>query len=297
MARNFPPDVLVLDSDGLLHARFSRSKRGLQIVQAKSYRLAADTFSPSIVTPELANEASLADAIRRLRVESGRWDRASVLLPDSWFRMNILELPSLPEGSDAEEMVRWSLKRTMPIDPALLRLAYEVLTRTLSQVRVLTLSAVEQTLSKIERVLAAAGIEVVLIEPIGLNIWNAITVREPSTTRDRIFFYIRERDFTTAAFRGQQPLFIRSRNLDGERTLEQEIKLSASYLRDTLRTEAVENCYVVGDRIDRSIADSIGTEFGAPVRTVALRNLIEQIPAGAESYETELTACSGVFTP
>ena len=296
MARSFPPDVLVLDQDVLLHARVNRGKGGLKIVQAKSYRLAADTFTPAVVTPELANEASLADAIRRLRVESGRWDRVSILLPDSWFRMNILELPSLPEGNGAEEMVRWSLKRTMPIDPALLRLAYDVLTRTPSQTRVLTLSAVNQTLSMIERVLGAAGIEVVLIEPIGLNIWNAITVREPSTTRDRIFFYIRERDFTTAAFRGQQPLFIRSRNLNGERTLEQEIKLSASYLRDTLRTEAVENCYVAGD-VDRSIAASIGTEFGAPVRTVVLRDFVEEAPAGVGPYETELTACSGVFTP
>ena len=152
------------------------------------------------------------------------------------------------------------------------------------------------TFAAIERLFAAAGIEVILIEPAGLNIWNAITSREATTTRDRIFFYIRENDFTTAVFRGAQPLFIRSRNLDGNRTLQQEIKLSATYLRDTLQTTSVENCYVAGNGIDRSVTEAIGSEFSAPVRTIALKDVAEQPPGDASAYEAELTAVTGVFT-
>src|SRR6266566_3200957 len=245
MAGSFPPDVIVLDSESLIHARLARGKKDPQIVQAKSYRLADDTFVPAVVTPQLTNEASLGDVLRRLRLESGRWDRASLLLPDSWFRINILDLPNFPESSkEAEEIVRWSLKRTMPIDASLLRLRHEVLSRNGAQSKVLSISAMDQTLAAIEKVFQAAGIAVVLIEPIGLNIWNAITTHEPNTSRDRIFFYLREGEFTTAAFRGPQPLFIRSRNLNSDRTIEQEIKLSASYLRDTVRTESVEQCYI-----------------------------------------------------
>src|SRR5581483_5640392 len=115
MSASFPHDVIVLDDEKLLHARMARGKKGPRIVQAKSWRLAANTFSPAVVTPQLTNESSLADAIRGMRVETGRWDRASLLLPDSWFRINILDLPHLPESEkDADEMVRWSLKRTMP---------------------------------------------------------------------------------------------------------------------------------------------------------------------------------------
>ena len=297
MARAFPPDVLVLDSDALIHARLGRGRTNPQIAQAKSYRLPAGTFAPAVVTPELVNEAAFADVLRRLRVESGRWEKASLLLPDSWFRINILDLPSLPEATaDAEQMIRWSLKRTMPIDPGMLRLTFEILSRTGSAAKVLTISAVEKTISAIERLFAAAEIELVLIEAIGINIWNAITVREASTTRDRLFFYLRDTDFTTAAFRGNQPVFIRSRNLNGERTLAQEIKLSASYLRDTLRTESIENCYVAVNRVDSSIASAIATEFGAPVQTVSLSDFSERWPDGIGSYEAELTACTGVFS-
>ena len=55
MARSFPPDVIVLDTDGLLHVRLGRGKKGPRIVNAKSYRLLDGTFTPSMVTPQLAN--------------------------------------------------------------------------------------------------------------------------------------------------------------------------------------------------------------------------------------------------
>src|SRR5258707_6565013 len=131
MSRSFPPDVVVLDTDSLVHARLAQGKSNPQIAQAKSYRLAADTFVPSVVTPELANEAALAEGLRRLKLETGKWERVSLLLPDSWFRINIVDLPSLPDRSnEAMEVVRWSLKRTLPISPETLRVTYSVLSKT-----------------------------------------------------------------------------------------------------------------------------------------------------------------------
>lgn len=297
MARSFPPDVVVLDTDSLVHARLGRGKTGPQIVQAKSYRLAADTFANAVVTPELANEGALAEGLRRLKMETGKWERVSLLLPDSWFRINIIDLPSLPDrANEAMEVVRWSLKRTLPIPPDSLRITWSVLSKTPNSVKVLALSAVEKSLASIERVFASSGLEVILIEPIGLNIWNAIAVREAVTANDRLFLYLREHEFTTAVFRGEEPLFIRSRNLGGDRTLEQEIRLSASYLRDNLGTETIEQCYVAGSGINADVAGVLSQEFAAPVRTLQLREFAEQTPSDIFGMDAELTACTGVFT-
>lgn len=298
MARAFPPDVVVLDTDSLVHARLAPGKTNPQIVQAKNYRLAADTFTPAVVTPELANEASLAEGLRRLKMETGKWNRVSVLLPDSWFRINILDLPTIPDrASEAMEVVRWSLKRTLPIPPDSLRVAYSVLSKTPAGVKILVLSAVEKSLTAIEKVFAAAGLEVILVEPIGLNIWNAVAVRETVTANDRIFLYVREREFTTAVFRGEQPLFIRSRNLAGERTLEQEIRLSATYLRDNLGTDVIEQCYVAGSVIGgANVAGVLSEEFSAPVRTLQLGDFAEVAASDVYGIDAELTACTGVFT-
>jgi type IV pilus assembly protein PilM len=296
MARSFPPDVLVLDSDGLVHARFARVAGKPRIVNAKTYRLAAGTFTAGMVTPQLANEAPLAEALRRMKMETGRWDRVSLLLPDSWFRINIVDLPSLPSRpNDALDVVRWSLKRTLPIPPDQLRVAYTVLSHSGEGAKVLVLSALDSTLSAIERVFAAAGLDVILIEPLGLNIWNAITVREGETNADRLFFYVRDEDFTTAVFRGSQPLFIRSRNLSGDRTLEQEIRLSATYLRESLAATEFAGCYVAG-RNAAAINGVLSEEFTTPVRPVTLRDYADDVPADLAGLDAELTACTGVFT-
>jgi Tfp pilus assembly PilM family ATPase len=296
MARRFPADVVVLDTDGLLHARLSRGKNAPQIDVAKAYRFPAGTFVPGVVSPELANETTLADSLRRLRLDSGRWDAVSILLPDSWFRINLVEMPSLPDRpSEALEAVRWSLKRTLPIAPESLRVTYEVLSKTTTTVNLIVLSAVEKTLAGIESVFGAAGMEVVLIEPIGINIWNAIAVRETATANERLFVYVRDNDFTTAVFRGPQPLFIRSRNLSGERTLQQEIRLSASYLRDSLQAVSVERCYVAGNAVGPEVHAALASEFSAPVSPVTLGDFVERLPAEVGGMQAELTACTGVF--
>jgi type IV pilus assembly protein PilM len=294
--RTFPPDVVVLDSDGFLHARLARGKKGLRVVNAKTYRLASDTFTPSMVTPQLANETSLAEGLRRLRMETGKWERVSLLLPDSWFRINIIELPSLPSNpNEALDVVRWSLKRTLPIPPDQLRVAYHVLSRTGTQTKVLVLSALESTLTAIEKQFVAAGFDIILIEPVGLNIWNAIAVREGQVQNDRLFVYVRDEDFTTAVFRGSEPLFIRSRNLSRDRTLDQELRLSASYLRDSVAADGFASCYVAGERAE-AVRDTLAAAFNSEVRPVTVKDYVEDMPADLHGLDAELTACTGVFT-
>lgn len=297
MPRSYPPDVIVLDTDGFLHARVASGRKNPRIETAKEYSLREGVFTNAVVTPELADGEGLLGVLRRVKAEAGRLERASILLPDSWFRMNLIELPSIPDrGDEALHAIRWSLKRAMPIPPESLRMAWEVLGKSPGGLKVFVMSAVERTLLAIERAFTEAGIEIVLIEPVGLNIWNAITVREEATSNDRLFVYVRSTDFTTVVFRGSQPLFIRSRNLSGERTLQQEIRLSANYLRESLQTVSLERAYVAGKDEGGQVQAALATEFSAPVVPVELRNYVDEKSADLADRDAELTACSGVFT-
>jgi len=297
MARSYPPDVLVIDTDGLLHARVSRGGRNASIAYAKAYPLREGVFVPGVVTPELADENAFTELLKRVRLETGRWERASVLLPDAWFRMNLVDVPALSEKHDeAQHAVRWTLKLTLPIPAEALRVSWDVLGKSEVGLKLLVVSAVEKTLEAIERTFAAAGIEVVLIEPVGLNIWNAITAKESMTSNDRLFVYVRDTDFTAAVFRGSQPLFLRSRNLTGQRSLEQEIRLSANYLRETLQTSTLERAYVAGADAGGQVQSVLASEFSAPVVAVSLRDFVEHAPSDAMGVDAELTACTGVFT-
>ena len=153
MARSYPPDVIVLDTDGLLHARIARGHKNPQIQTAKTYALREGTFKKAVVTPELADEAALGEVLRRVKMEAGRLERVSILLPDAWFRMNLVDLPSLSDRQDeALHAIRWSLKRTLPIPPESLRMGWEVLGKSAAGLKVLVMSAVEKTLADVERV-------------------------------------------------------------------------------------------------------------------------------------------------
>jgi Tfp pilus assembly PilM family ATPase len=298
MAGSFPPDVLVFDNDALLFARLGKSRRGIDVLQARAYRFPSDALAAGVLSPSIENETAIAETVRRVKRDAGRIDGVSLLLPDSWFRIHILEVQDLPDSrGEADEVIRWALKRSLPIRPEELRIAYQPVGRTATSVRVLVIAALEKTLATFEKICAAEGIRVVLIEPIGMNIWNAITVRETPTQNDRIFLYLRNTDFTTAVFRGAVPLFVRSRKLTSERSIDQEIKLSASYVRGNFDAGRIEQCWVAGDRIDDALAGLVAEQFGAPVRKIALREFATPasgVDTGA--IEAELAACTGVFT-
>ena len=41
---------------------------------------------------------------------------------------------------------------------------------------------------------------------------------------------------------------------------------------------------------------ALADEFNTQVRSVSLRDFAEEVPAGTQDLEAELTACTGVFT-
>lgn len=297
MARTFPTDIAVFGAGSVIHARFERGKKSPRILGAKTYSLPEETFRPGLVTPLVENREAVANCIRRMKLESGRVDRLSILLPDSWFRMNLLDMPSLPDSrKEADEVVRWQLKRTMPIRAEEFRIAYQTVGRTNGQVQVLILAAFEKALASIERVFEEQQTEVVLIEPVGLNVWNAIVSREAVTNEERVFLYLRDRDFTMAVFRGATPLFIRARNLSGERSLVQEVKLSASYFRNTVQTEKISACYIASSSIDEPTAAALAEEFSSTARRVELSSFADTAASvDTTAISAELTACTGVF--
>jgi len=90
MARSFPPDIIVIDTDGLLHARIQAGNKGSEISQARTWRLPEGTFTAGVVTPDLSAPSVLTETLRRIRAESGKWEKVSILLPDSWFRINLV---------------------------------------------------------------------------------------------------------------------------------------------------------------------------------------------------------------
>ena len=299
MAKGAHNDIALLDAGTLLFARMLPGAPKPRLAMLGSWRLASGVFGAGTLTPALDDPKPLAEAIGRMKLEAGRIDRISLLLPDCWFRIGIIEVGTLPRNhADADEVVSWTLKRTTPFNPAELRTAWLALpTRSVNGTRVLVVSAMEKPLAAIEETFRAAGIAVGAIESTGLNVWNAIVATEPSAD-GRLLIYLREGDFTTALFRGAEPVFVRSRSLVGDRPIEQEIRLSASYLQKTIEAAPVQRCYVVGDgQVTASVLDAIRSEFSSEVEVLASTRFADVAGlAGAGQRDAELIACRGTLT-
>ena len=292
-------DIAILDGSSLLFARLAAGSPRPRLAMLGSWRLAGGTFGAGTLTPSLENPQSLIDAIGRMKLEVGRVERVTLLLPDCWFRISILEVANLPRNhDDADDVVQWTLKRTTPFNPAELRTSWMPLpTRTVNGTRVLVVSAVEKSLAAIETTFRSAGIGVGSIESTGLNVWNAIVTAE-APADGRLLVFLRDGDFTTALFHGTEPIFVRTRSLVGDRRIEQEIRLSASYLQKTLESTPVTRCYVVGDgQITQSVLDTIGSAFSTTVEVLPgsrFADISGLQPAG--HLDLEIIACRGALT-
>ena len=53
MARTYPPDVAVIDTDGILHARLTAGKKNANVEYGRTYRLPEGTFTNAVVTLEV----------------------------------------------------------------------------------------------------------------------------------------------------------------------------------------------------------------------------------------------------
>ena len=298
MRKGFPNDVTVLSPGTLLHVRLERVGAGIKPERTRVHRMSPGVFGSGVQTPPLADPEGLRQGILRMKNEAGDFSSVSVLLPDSWFRMNILEIKQLPERpSEADEMVRWTLRRTLPANQDELRIAWQLIEKSSSMNRVLVLGAAESTLEQIESVFAAEQIQVCLIEPVGLNIWNLLSDHEGDDGADRVFFYFRNGEFTTGLFRGAIPLFVRSRALSGERSVIQELKLSASYLRGKAQLNGIKRCWVAGSSLERWIIDAVHDEFRADVEILRLEDLaISPSSIDVEGFDAEIAGCLGVFS-
>ncbi|HVR41954.1 MAG TPA: hypothetical protein VMS56_00800 [Thermoanaerobaculia bacterium] len=297
MANGFPSDVFVLDSGGVLLARFARSGKNVRIESVRHYAFAEPAFAGGPVSPTLDRPEVLSETLRRARRDAGRLERASLLVPDSWFRLNIIDLPNGSSRATPDiELVRWAVKRTLPVRPEEMRFAWTPLQKTPGGTQVLSVGILETTVAGIEAAFREAGVTVMLIEPIGLNVWNALATRATDALAERLFFRFAEGEFTTGLFRGPIPLFLRSRNLSEVRTLEQEIALSASYLKSRLEWNTPAECWVSGNRVAAATLETIESEFGAPVRSARLDDVVESGTEETSRWESELLGCTGVFT-
>lgn len=158
-----PQHAFALCPGFLLAARRSRRRDRLESVQ-KSV-VAPGWYELGPVGVLQVDRQQLVDAIAAAAGRlGGPPPHAGLVVPDSWVRSLVLDFESVPRRrEEAEEVVRWRLKRILPCRPEEVRLDF---VPTGAEGRLLVTLALDKPLAVVEDAFLQAGTEVGVIEPV-----------------------------------------------------------------------------------------------------------------------------------
>ncbi len=162
-----PPHAFAVFFDRLAYGRLSRARDALLHVAAAP--LPAPWYQLGPVGVLQVERAGLESGLRTLLAGLDRVPRsASLTLPDAWVRALVVDAGPLPRHrDDAEEQLRWRLKKLLPCRPEDVRLDY---CQVGDNGRQLVLLALEKPLATVEDVFAGAGVRLGRVEPLVLAV-------------------------------------------------------------------------------------------------------------------------------
>ncbi len=117
--------------------------------------LSSRALEPVLNRPNVTNEKELAHALRGVRDMVGNGSgRLGLLVPDAAMRVASLTFETLPESfREAEALVRWRMKESLPFAPEEARISFQVMHREPQGVEVLAVAAKNSVLAEYEKLL------------------------------------------------------------------------------------------------------------------------------------------------
>jgi hypothetical protein len=277
-----PPPVhaFAVSEDELLYARHGRQRSMLERIEHEPIGEAWHQLGPVGVlhVDRQRLGEGLAAIIGRV---GGALPRASLVVPDTWARPLLLDFETIPRRrEEAEEVIRWRLKRLLPCRPEDVRLDYAPVS---DDGRLLVVVALDRPLLAVEETFAAAGVQLGRIEPLSL----ALSAFLPVGTLPVLLAAVHGRSLGLTVSVGGRPVLIRQKALPAEGASRQaylfrELSRTVVHLRAGGRATGVLEVWLAG--VDDGLADS-AAEWAVGQEAVAVRRLAvgpDRMPALGE---------------
>ncbi len=135
---------------------------------------------------------------------------ASFVAPNAWVRSVVIEAGELPrQRAEAEQVVRWRLKKLLPCRPEEVRLDFMA---GGERGRMLVVLALDRPLLAVEETFLAAGINLGRIEPAAL----ALTALLPAATTPVLLAALEDRALALVVLAGGKPILLRHKPLPAD---------------------------------------------------------------------------------
>ena len=230
-----PPSTgWVFDSEMVAIAHRSKT----QEIHCAAEDLPADSLAVGPVGLQAIHDDVLGPVLARLKGAAEGTGTAAVIVPTGWLRSFLIDVDRLPRREDElSDVVRWRLKKLLPIPPAELRLAVIRLPESEGQRRLLVMTGIERAMAAIETCYSAIGIEVGLIT----TRLFALVPRLTGVTLPTLVIQHEESFLSLLLLVDGVPRLLRTKPLplsDGDgKTVLREATLTLGFIRDAVGVE------------------------------------------------------------
>jgi len=178
---------------------------------------------------------AVAPVLTRLKGAAEGTSTAAVIVPTSWMRAFLLEADRLPrKENEVHDVVRWRLKKLLPVAPAELRLSVVRLPEVAGRRQILVLAGIERAVASLESAFNSIGIQPGLIT----TRLFALVPRSQVGDRPLLLIQLEPAFLSLVLLVGGVPRLLRTKPLSpmaavGE-SIVRELRLNLEYIRDKI---------------------------------------------------------------
>jgi hypothetical protein len=200
--------------------------------------LPTDGFEIGPVGLQAMDREAVAPVFARLKGAAEGAKTAAVIVPTGWLRSYLIELDRIPrKEADLKDVVRWRLKKLLPVAPTDLRLSVIPLPESGGKRPVLVMAGIERAMAAVEATFSSIGIEVGLIT----TRLFAIAPRDAGAGRPILVIQYEESFLSLLLLSEGVPQLLRTKPLatggDSRDTVLRETGLVQGFIRDKLGIE------------------------------------------------------------
>jgi Tfp pilus assembly PilM family ATPase len=273
-----PPGVAIEIGAGRVTGVSIADRGGrLTVTAHASERLADGVVAPALTTPNVADRAALADAVKRVAAAiGGRPRRVALVIPDGAAKVSLVRFEKLPARvDDLAQLVRWQVRKAVPFPLDQAQVSWTLGARDASGASELVVTIARRDIvGEYELACTDAGLEPGVVDLATFNLVNLVlagdaAARDTAAGRDAedwLLVHVAPDSSTMAILRGTELILFRNRPA-GDGALADLVHQTAMYYEDRLSGRGFSRVLVA----PRDLTAPVAAEFAELCRSLASR--------------------------
>jgi type IV pilus assembly protein PilM len=303
-----PPSVAVEIGAGRVTAVVLGTVDGAPTVTAQATeRLPDGLVAPSLTTPNLSDKAAVTAAVQRvLRAVGVSRGRAAVVIPDGAAKVSVIRFEKVPaKAEDLAQLVRWQVRKSVPFPIEQSQVSWTPGVTDATGTDYVVTVARQDIVQDYEQVVAAAGVQVGLVDLASFNLVNLLLAGDAAGTAsgDWLLVHVTPDASTMAIVRDGALLLFRHRPMEGEGSLSDLGHQTAMYYEDRLNGRGLSRAVLAardigpGVRGDlQALGRAIEQRVGKAVEELDPRALVHvAAESGSAGERAAIAAPAGVL--